>query len=173
MGEAAGWLFEPSFNPALKICASDERITSDAGLLLLREADHRLGLTESLAERLARHAADRDLFVEVVAERFAGRRWRQLGDDLLKYGLAVVDGWLRTGYIFVKTAQARRPVFPTAHELTELKADKDLREGLADVVVAVALVRFQQRALAGTGWTYDGGASLSTYFVGGCVGLQL
>jgi hypothetical protein len=52
MGEAQEWLFEPSFNRAVKVCASDDRITSDAGLLLLREADHRLGITESLAQRL-------------------------------------------------------------------------------------------------------------------------
>lgn len=52
MGEAQEWLFEPSFNRAVKICESDDRITSDAGLVLLREADHRLGLTEWLAQRL-------------------------------------------------------------------------------------------------------------------------
>ena len=52
MGEAQEWLFEPSFNRAVKVCASDARITSDAGLVLLRKADHRLGLTDSLAQRL-------------------------------------------------------------------------------------------------------------------------
>ena len=49
MGEAHEWLFEPSFNRAVKGFASDDRITSDAGLILLREVDHRLGLTEWLA----------------------------------------------------------------------------------------------------------------------------
>ena len=53
MGEAQEWLFEPDFNRAVKVRASDERITSDAGFLLLREADHRLGLTEWLASQLA------------------------------------------------------------------------------------------------------------------------
>jgi len=41
MGEAQRWLFEPSFNRAVKVQAGDERITSDSGLLLLREADER------------------------------------------------------------------------------------------------------------------------------------
>ena len=50
MGEASEWLFEPEFNRAIKICEQDQRITSDAGVLLLREADHRLGLVSSLAE---------------------------------------------------------------------------------------------------------------------------
>jgi len=52
MGEAPGRLFEPDFNRSIKVVASDDRITSDAGVLLLREADHRLGLTESLAQQL-------------------------------------------------------------------------------------------------------------------------
>ena len=53
MGEGQGWLFEPTFNRSVKVQASDDRITSDGGLLLLREADHRLGTTEWLAQRLA------------------------------------------------------------------------------------------------------------------------
>ena len=49
MGEPQGWLFEPSFNRSVKVRSVDDRITSDGGLLLLREADHRLGLIEHLA----------------------------------------------------------------------------------------------------------------------------
>ena len=52
MGEPQGWLFEPSFNRSVKVKASDDRITSDGGLVLLREADHRLGISEWLAQRL-------------------------------------------------------------------------------------------------------------------------
>ncbi len=72
MGEAQKWLFEPSFNRAVKVSASDERITSDAGLILLREADHRLGLTEWLAGRLAdprRQDLIRYQLVELLRER--------------------------------------------------------------------------------------------------------
>jgi len=52
MGEDQGWLFEPTFNRAIKLRQADPRITSDAGALLLREADHRLGLTVDLAAQL-------------------------------------------------------------------------------------------------------------------------
>lgn len=51
MGEAPERLFEPSFNRAVKVCASDDRITSNADVVLLRETDHRLGLTEWLVWR--------------------------------------------------------------------------------------------------------------------------
>lgn len=44
--------WEPTFNRAIKVDGGQDRLTSDAGLLLLREADHRLGLTESLAAQL-------------------------------------------------------------------------------------------------------------------------
>ena len=36
MGEAIQPLLEPSFNRAVKVFASDDRITSDAGFILLR-----------------------------------------------------------------------------------------------------------------------------------------
>ena len=52
MGERHGWLFEPTFNRALKLRHADPRITSNAGTFLLREADHRLGLTADLAAAL-------------------------------------------------------------------------------------------------------------------------
>jgi hypothetical protein len=53
MGEAQGCRFEPTFNRSVKVGAGDDRLTSDAGVLLVREADQRLGLTASLAEQLS------------------------------------------------------------------------------------------------------------------------
>ena len=52
MGETRKPFFEPLFNRAVKVQGGQDRLTSDAGALLLREADHRLGLTESLAAEL-------------------------------------------------------------------------------------------------------------------------
>jgi len=52
MGECQGWLFEPTFNKSVKLRQVDSRITSSAGALLLREADHRLGLTAHIASDL-------------------------------------------------------------------------------------------------------------------------
>jgi hypothetical protein len=76
MGESAksqdGWLFEPTFNRTVKLQASDDRMTSDGGLLLLREADHRLGITEHLAARLfdpRRQELIRYELVELLRER--------------------------------------------------------------------------------------------------------
>lgn len=52
MGERKRPFFEPTFNRSVKVQEGSDRLTSDAGFLLAREADHRLGLTESLAADL-------------------------------------------------------------------------------------------------------------------------
>ena len=44
--------FEPTFNRSVKLRARDQRLSSDGGVLLLREADERLGLVESIASQL-------------------------------------------------------------------------------------------------------------------------
>jgi len=65
-GPANGWLFEPTFNRSIKLRCADPRITSDAGTLLLREADHRLGLTADLAAQLSDpRRADRIRYTQV------------------------------------------------------------------------------------------------------------
>ena len=72
MGEAQNWLLEPDFNRSVKVGTTDERITSDAGLLLLREADHRLGLIEHRAAQLSdprRGDRIRYQMVELLRER--------------------------------------------------------------------------------------------------------
>ena len=55
MGESNRPFFEASFNRAIKVQGGDDRLTSDGGAMLLREADHRLGLIDSLANRVLVH----------------------------------------------------------------------------------------------------------------------
>jgi hypothetical protein len=52
MGEAQGNLFEPEFNRSVKVTTTDQRLTSHAGAVLLRELDHQLGLTESVGQQI-------------------------------------------------------------------------------------------------------------------------
>lgn len=52
MGEGQGWFWEPTFNRSIKVRKSDVRLSNDAGLLLIREADHRLSLTADLARAM-------------------------------------------------------------------------------------------------------------------------
>ena len=49
MGERQNQPFQLSFNPALKVDFQGSRVTSDGGLILMRELDERLGLISSLS----------------------------------------------------------------------------------------------------------------------------
>src|SRR6056297_2133614 len=52
MGEHQGSLFEPQFNRSVKVQSTDHRITSHAGVIVLREAEHRLGLFDAIAKNV-------------------------------------------------------------------------------------------------------------------------
>jgi hypothetical protein len=104
MGESQGWLFEPSFNRSVKVRGTDDRITSDAGFVLLREADERLGITESLVSRL-HDPRQQDLIryeiVELLRERiyaFAAGYSTQDDADRLAHDPAMrMAAWNRPG----------------------------------------------------------------------------
>ena len=52
MGETPNRPFQFSFNPSLKVDFQGSRVTSDGGLLLVRELDERLGLNTLIAENI-------------------------------------------------------------------------------------------------------------------------
>ena len=52
MGEKHNRPFQFSFNSSLKVDFQGSRITSDAGLLLVRELDERLGLSQLISDNL-------------------------------------------------------------------------------------------------------------------------
>src|SRR5665811_1104583 len=52
MGEKQNQPFQLSFNPCLKVDFQGSRVTSDGGLLLVRELDERLGLSALIAQNI-------------------------------------------------------------------------------------------------------------------------
>ena len=52
MGEKQNQPFQLSFNPSLRVDFQGSRVTSDSGLLLVRELDERLGLSLLMAEHI-------------------------------------------------------------------------------------------------------------------------
>jgi len=52
MGETQVNLFEPEFNRSIKVQATDQRLTSNAGVILLRDAEHRIGMIDSIAANI-------------------------------------------------------------------------------------------------------------------------
>src|ERR1700724_4678362 len=53
MGEKQNQPFQLSFNASLKVDFQGSRVTSDGGLILVRELDERLGLEKLIAEQLS------------------------------------------------------------------------------------------------------------------------
>jgi hypothetical protein len=141
MGEAKQPLWEPSFNRAVKVVASDDRITSDGGLVLLREADHRLGITESLASNLY-DPRDQNLtryqLVELLRERVYGLALgyaTQDDADRLAHDPAMkMAAWNRPGDQAIDERLASQPTQSRLIDILTLTPDNraTLRDVLAD-----------------------------------------
>jgi hypothetical protein len=79
MGEKQNQPFQLSFNASLKIDFQGSRVTSDGGLILVRELDERLGFGELITQHLSdsrrgknTQLALADLFLQSVFSRIAG-----------------------------------------------------------------------------------------------------
>ena len=53
MGETQKRPFQLSFNPSLKVDSQGSRVTSDGGLILVRELDEHLGFSELIEQHLS------------------------------------------------------------------------------------------------------------------------
>jgi hypothetical protein len=116
MGERQGWLFQPSFNRSVKVRQADERISDNAGALLLREVDHRLGLTADLAAELSdRRDPDRIRYTQVELLRqyvyaLALGHAHQDDQDLLAHDVGMkLSVWDRPGQRVMHERLASQP----------------------------------------------------------------
>ncbi|MFD5858756.1 RNA polymerase sigma factor [Streptomyces chartreusis] len=118
---------------------------------------------------LDRRRHDHKLVGLLARDGFKGPRYDRFEDGLARYGISVLRAWMHSGFIFQLVAERGLGLRPHERELEELGSNSDLREELATMTVACALVRFRQHALVEGGWTFEGGASITTYFMGACV----
>ncbi|MGV9336511.1 RNA polymerase sigma factor [Nocardia sp. NPDC003726] len=114
-------------------------------------------------------AADAELFDLLREEDFSGPGWELLEERLARHGLSVLEVWLQNGEVFAQASARGMQLEPTEFELDELRRGADVRDELKFFSVAKALVLFRQKARDGVGWAAEGGASIETYFVTGCV----
>lgn len=137
--------------------------------VLLGVAPDDVDETRQMQENLERRAADQQLRDEMAKSNFTGKLYGRFEHELARYGMSVLRGWMHSGYVFHLTSARGFALHPSAAELEELHRDSDAREDLAIITVAVALTRFRERALVAGGWRYEGGATLSTFFMGACL----
>lgn len=124
MSEAESAFFKPTFNRSVQVRARDQRLSSDGGVLLLREADERLGLIDSIASRLF-DPRQRDLIRyhldELLRERIYSRALGYNADDevdLLAHDPAMrIATWNRPGD---RVLEERCASQPTQSRLTDI-----------------------------------------------------
>ncbi|MFJ8637449.1 hypothetical protein [Streptomyces sp. NPDC093568] len=121
-----------------------------------------------LQASIDRRARDQRIVDLLAQDGFEGPRYERFVDELVRYGISVLRAWMHSGFIFQLVADRGFGLNPHELDMEELASSSDLREELATMTVARALPRFRQRALVEGGWTLDGGASITTYFMGAC-----
>ncbi|GAA4090513.1 hypothetical protein [Streptomyces shaanxiensis] len=121
-----------------------------------------------LQESIDRRSNDERILEVLARDGFRGPRYEQFVDELVRYGISVLRGWMHSGFIFQLVAERGFGLHAHELELEELSSNSDLREELATMTVARTLPRFRQQALIEGGWTFEGGASITTFFMGSC-----
>ena len=106
--------------------------------------------------------ADIELCDRLRAANWAGPTWEYFATELFRYGWTVMSAWLKNRVIATKCHEKGRGV--------ELPYDWTVedREDLVQTAVDRGLEVFR-RALMNERWTPQRGASLKTYFLGGCI----
>ncbi|MEO3848916.1 hypothetical protein ABGB09_14920 [Streptomyces sp. B8F3] len=126
-------------------------------------------LGDELQECIDRRTGDQRILAVLAKDGFQGPQYDRFVNELVRYGVSVLRGWMHSGFIFRLVADRGFSLHPHEQALAELASDSDLREELATMTVARALPRFRQRAFVEGGWSIEGGASITTYFMGACV----
>ncbi|MFB4317813.1 RNA polymerase sigma factor [Actinomadura sp. 21ATH] len=110
----------------------------------------------------ARLKADRQLVEFLAAKGFGGPAYHAFANEMARYGIAVLQAWLRSGLIFVKCAEVGIRLPPPLDWSREDQFELTLE------TVARAMNRLHRHLVAGK-WDADRGAGLKTYFIRGCV----
>jgi hypothetical protein len=156
MGEEQTLAFECTFNRSLKVESRPERLTADAGVVLLRELDERLKLTSSLGESLRDDRAPdqtRYKMTELLRQRiygFAqGYRHQDDGDHTAHDPAMRVAVWEGGGD---RVLHERLSSQPTQSRLLDALAIKENLEGtrvaLSDWTESFTLAAGEARKLA-------------------------
>jgi hypothetical protein len=143
----------------VKRAEATETAVPEAWLL---EPENRLLAEKFDQDRLA---ADNDLVQTLAFGNFDGPEWEYFSNELAKYGLAVIGGWMRRGMIFHR---CKSRGFGGLPELDRDFTDDETVE-LTGETISKALFHFRRDVLMKQKWDYRKGATLRTYFVGQCL----
>jgi len=155
MGEEQELDFEFTFNRSIKVESRAERLTGDAGVLLLRELDERIGLTSSLGESLIDHRNPeliRYTLTELLRQRIYGfaQGYRHQDDmDRTAHDPAMrLAVWEGGGEDALQERLSSQPTQSRLLDTMALKHNREeLRNGLSDWPERFATASGQGRKL--------------------------
>ncbi|HEX6367852.1 MAG TPA: IS1380 family transposase [Longimicrobium sp.] len=156
MGEEQGTLFSPEYNRSIQVEARSEKLTSDAGALLMREVMERLGYSELFAQHLTDpRVAERVTHPQIELMRTALLLLAQGWSGQADVGLVQADPAFRTA---VSSRRGQRPLReatgreaeglcsqPTLSRLHQDLGMQANREGLRSVLLKGAERRMQRQ----------------------------
>lgn len=159
--------------PALGVAPAGGALLADAEASVRAEADGLSGQQRDAARRaaesLARRAHDLEMINALALARFEGPPFEAFAGELAAYGYVVILAWLRRGTIWRHCAERGRPLYPTDAEREILETQFDERLELALETTAEGLKFFRERVLLTGRWSFEGGATVTTYFIGACL----
>ncbi|WP_346139533.1 sigma-70 family RNA polymerase sigma factor [Streptomyces coeruleofuscus] len=121
---------------------------------------------EDAATRAQLPGHDAALVAFLRRSGFEGPHYQQFITELMAYGWRTLSSWSASGHIFKRTARMGRPVSPAM--MPEVWAYEDRTQVVTDTVLKGSTL-FREHGLVRGKWSPDGGASLTTYFVGAAV----
>ena len=136
---------------------------------LERRTDELAGQGEDLVLEEARHqeqlAADQEIVAALELENFEGPGWEEFCEALVGYAYQFLWAWVRSGKIWALCRE--KGIFLPSGFVVPIPAEEDVRQ-LVEDILSDAVIRFEQLRREGR-WTPEGGATLTTYFVGQCI----
>jgi len=117
-------------------------------------------------ERLDRLAGDAELVDALRADSFTGPDYEYVRDEFVRYGVAVLAGWLKRGAIRAKCAEKNLRGVPAE---VDREFDYETAYELAGESIARAVDPFREKVLLPGRWDPRRGAALKTFFVGQCL----
>jgi hypothetical protein len=117
-------------------------------------------------ERAERLAGDAELVQDLRRQGFRGEDWDFFVNELARYGMAVVSGWMRSGLMAAKCAEKKIAVPALPDRVPD---DADAVDEIATETVAEAIVHFRDDVLVPGVWDPAKGAALKTFFIGQCM----
>ena len=112
---------------------------------------------------------DAALVAVLVRDEFSGAVWRAAEAALVATAISVLHDLLLGGTLARKSFALDRPIMPTDDEIRALATQTDDRADLVHAAVVDGIRVFRKLTLEGRGWRADGGASLLSYVINGCV----